>query len=603
MNERTKTGLLIVQVALVMGVLGDVLLRATPWGLNVLLFNAAFAGGMIMLLKRRAPERLNAQTLSLFGALIFFASMFVWRDSIEMRVADTFAIIAILSVLFVPKLNVAPNIAGAFHYAVGFVWSALNAVFAPLALLIGDIEWQTTERAGWRKHLFSTLRGVAIATPLLVIFGALFVAADAAYEGMVMRVLNVEFETIFTHVLLFGLFSWLSAGYLRGAIINVPNPISPFVTPETPSVVPEEKEGSRVDRVRAESGEYPVTLPDNRSAFEHLNISDPPNAKEKEKETQSTGSETDPEPKPDPEIKTDKPKWNWATIDNTMFPQAFTLGRVEVGVILGLMNLLFLSFVIIQVPYLFGGMDLVQNTPDFKLAEYARRGFGELVAVSALVLPTLLIGQWLIRKNDNFAQNLFRILAGSQIVLLFVIMASAVQRLVLLTGNLGYGMTTVRLYPLIFMTWLAVVFVWFGVTVMRGARQYFAWGALWSAFFILGATHVLNPDEFIVKTNLALMRQGRSFDARYNASLSQDAIPTLITSLNELSLRDQCHAKRVLWGLRSGRNEQDNRDIRSWNISRSRANSLLTDSANLGLEDIAVDSGGRHQCVQVFDQD
>src|SRR5205085_10527751 len=134
-------------------------------------------------------------------------------------------------------------------------------------------------------------------------------------------------------------------------------------------------------------------------------------------------------------------------------------------------------------------------TADFKLAEYARRGFGELVAVSALVLPTLLLGHWLIRKEEKFAQNLFRILACIQIGLLFVIMASAVQRLVLLTGNLGYGMTTDRLYPLILMTWLAIVFVWFGTTVLRGARKHFAWGALWSAFFILGATHVLNPDE------------------------------------------------------------------------------------------------------------
>src|SRR2546423_1610091 len=133
--------------------------------------------------------------------------------------------------------------------------------------------------------------------------------------------------------------------------------------------------------------------------------------------------------------RSDDKKWTWSDISNTILPKAFTLGTTEVAVILGLMNLLFLSFVIVQVPYLFGGMELVQNTPDFKLAEYARRGFGELVAVSALVLPTLLVGQWLIRKKNPFAQKLFRVLAGVQIALLFVIMASAVQRLVLLTGN------------------------------------------------------------------------------------------------------------------------------------------------------------------------
>src|SRR5687768_18426844 len=98
-------------------------------------------------------------------------------------------------------------------------------------------------------------------------------------------------------------------------------------------------------------------------------------------------------------------------------------------------------------------------TPDLGLAEYARRGFGELVAVSALVLPLLLAVHWLIKKEDKLAGTLFKILAGVQIAMLFVIMASAVQRLVILTGNLGYGLTTVRLYPMIFMSWLAIVFI------------------------------------------------------------------------------------------------------------------------------------------------
>lgn len=151
----------------------------------------------------------------------------------------------------------------------------------------------------------------------------------------------------------------------------------------------------------------------------------------------------------------------------------------------------------------------------------------------------LLVSHWLLRKDDRTASLLYRVLAGVQIVLLFVIMASAVQRIVLLTGNLGYGMTTVRLYSLIFMTWLAVVFIWFGATVLRGARKHFAWGALWSALFILGATHVFNPDEFIVRHNLALMREGREFDAGYNGQLSDDALQVLTDSVGQLNDEDR----------------------------------------------------------------
>ena len=241
-------------------------------------------------------------------------------------------------------------------------------------------------------------------------------------------------------------------------------------------------------------------MPNNASILDHINKSDPPNA-EASQVSQPAGR---------------KKGWQWQNFDNSVIPQAFTLGVIETTIVLGLINLLFISFVIVQVPYLFGGMELVQNTPDFKLAEYARRGFGELVAVTVLVLPVLLLTHWLLRKENPVNEKIYRIFAGIQIVLLFVIMASAAQRLFLLTGSVGYGLTTVRFYPMVVMIWFAIVFIWFGLTVLRGARQYFAWGALWSAFFVLVGVHVINPDEFIAKP-CRIMNEGREFDAEYNA--------------------------------------------------------------------------------------
>jgi len=538
-----------------------------PWGLNVLIFNAAFAAGMLILLRRHAPDYLTRHTMALFGALIFFASMFVWRDSIELRLADTAAIITILSVLFLPRMKIATQAAGVFHYIVAFLWSGLNAVFAPVAVLAVDIDWKMMPGSTWSRHLFSVLRGVAIAMPIMLIFGALFSAADAVYAGWIERVFNIVPETVFTHVLLISIFSWLSAGYLRGVLIRPAEPAD--IAPASPIPTRAETDAglSTVDRVRAESGEYPVTLPGDRSVVEHLNISEPPDA-------------------PDNAVETPKNaewgKWDWAKIENTILPPVFTLGTVEVGVILGLINLLFLSFVAVQVPYLFGGMELVQNTPDFKLAEYARRGFGELVAVSALVLPILLVSHWLVRKENPITEKLFRVLAGVQIALLFVIMASAVQRIFLLTGDLGYGLTTIRLYPMIFMVWLALVFGWFGLTVLGGARKHFAWGALWSAFFILGATHVLNPDEFIVKTNIALAQQGREFDADYNANLSDDALPILLQSIETLSADDRQTAVRSI--AKRYCEMRDEGDMRSWNLSRWRAARVMNSNEGLVQE-------------------
>ena len=447
------------------------------------------------------------------------------------------------------------------------LWAGINSAFAAGAVLGSDIGWSELEIGGWRKHALSAFRGVLIAAPLVLIFGALFMAADAVYDGWVRATLNVDLSVVFSHGILFTVFVWLTAGYFRGALFAGTSTASAATLSVLKTDAAESRE-SKVDRFRSEKGEDPIVLPGGKTVVEHINTPDEPAPAEDPSESAAAGEQK-------------RPEWSWANIDNSIVP-GFTLGAVEVGVILGLVNLLFLSFVIFQVPYLFGGMELVQNTPDFKLADYARRGFGELVAVAALVLPMLLISHWLMKKESSSAQTLFRILAGVQIALLFVIMASAVQRLVLLTGDLGYGLTTVRLYPMIFMTWLAVVFVWFALTVLRGARQHFAWGALWAAFTILGATHVLNPDKFIVDTNVGLMHHGREFDASYNSTLSDDALPALMGTFDNLSEPDQQIVIRRIAGRFCDMRSETG--LRSWNFSRWQASRLLNSDATLVKE-------------------
>jgi len=216
----------------------------------------------------------------------------------------------------------------------------------------------------------------------------------------------------------------------------------------------------------------------------------------------------------------------------------------------------------------------VQNTPDFKLAEYARRGFGELVTVAALVLPILLLSHWLLRRDSPVNEKIYRVLAGIQIALLFVIMISATQRLLLLTGNLGYGLTTVRLYPMVFMIWLALVFGWFALTILRGAREQFAWGALWTALFVVGTLHVLNPDDFIVRTNVRLLQQGRVFDSNYAANLSDDAVPALLENLPAMSFEQQCTVKYKI--AQRSATAQTETDFRTWNWSRFAARNMMT---------------------------
>ncbi|MCA1623872.1 MAG: DUF4173 domain-containing protein [Acidobacteria bacterium] len=518
-NDKTKTGLEILEAAVLLGVLGDALLRVTPWGLNVFLWVSVLVAAMIALTLRRKSEFWSVQIASLHGALIFFAAMFVWRDSVELKLLNTLAILTILAILTLPALKIKAQIAGVFQYFYAALWSGVNAAFAPFFLVFGDIKWKTIPQKGWTKHLISVLRGLAIATPILLIFGALFMAADAVFQGIIEQTFQINPEILFTHLLLIGFVSWVSAGYLRGSLVEA------FSREKT-------------SEVKAQT----------------ISITEPA-----KNENENGAAEI----KPQEETK----NWEWRSFDNSVLPRVFTLGAIEVSIVLGLINLLFLSFVIVQIPYLFGGMELVQNTPDFKLAEYARRGFGELVTVAALVLPILLFSHWLLRKDKPANEKIYRVLAGIQIVLLFVIMISATQRLLLYTGNLGYGLTAQRLYPMAFMIWLAVIFVWFALTVLRGAREQFAWGALWSALFVLVTLHVFNPDDFIVRTNVNLMQQGRSFDTVYVSELSDDAVPALLESMPTLNFEQQCVVKNKL--SRRFATAQTENDFRTWNWSRS----------------------------------
>src|SRR5207247_1533398 len=104
--------------------------------------------------------------------------------------------------------------------------------------------------------------------------------------------------------------------------------------------------------------------------------------------------------------------------------QDLSLGIVPTGTALGVLDLLFLVFVVIQLRYFFGGAELIERTIGLTYAEYARRGFFELVTASALVLPILVGGDWALRHEPREHQRTFRFLAGLLLVLLAVVMAS-----------------------------------------------------------------------------------------------------------------------------------------------------------------------------------
>jgi hypothetical protein len=216
------------------------------------------------------------------------------------------------------------------------------------------------------------------------------------------------------------------------------------------------------------------------------------------------------------------------------------LGLGQVGVVLAVVDVLFLAFVAVQFRYLFGGAAQVQAITGLTWAEYARRGFFELVTVAALALPLLLLADWSFDHRGPTRVRVFRGLALLMLVLLDIMLASALYRMRLYTVQ--FGLTEQRFYTTAFMGWLVLVFGWFGATVLRGRRERFGTGALAAGWLVLAALNLANPDALIAGVNLQRAEQGRPFDTAYAESLSADALPALHRGMPALGSADACTA-------------------------------------------------------------
>ncbi len=108
---------------------------------------------------------------------------------------------------------------------------------------------------------------------------------------------------------------------------------------------------------------------------------------------------------------------------------------------LGLVNALFLAFILFQANYLFGGEATWQTIENLSYAEYAKNGFGELAAVCGLVIFLLATVRYLVR---NSSRRFIRLAQVTLMVQAIVVAISAFQRLALYVD--AYGFTVLRLF-------------------------------------------------------------------------------------------------------------------------------------------------------------
>ena len=447
MSDRTRVGLGILGAAAALGVLGDLLLRETPWGLNWALWAAA----LILL-----GLALGARRRFALGLALLFSAALAWRASPALAALNVLASAGALALAAIPIVRV-----GVVGHLLATLRLGGDAAAGPVQVAIDDVDWKEVPSGGVRAQVPSIARGLLVAMPLVLVFGGLFIAADEVFGDLVGNAFDIGDPA--THIAVFLLWAWIASGVIRHLV--------------------------------AERGSIDAKTP-------------------------------------------------------------HTYGSTEVAIALGSLVALFLAFVIVQLRYLFGGNDRVLETAGLTYAEYARRGFLELVLVAALTLPVLLVGDAVAKSR-----RLFRGLALALVVLLGVVMASALQRMLLYTD--AYGLTRLRLYATAFMVALALTFAWLVVTVLRERRTNFALGAIAIAFVTVAGLNVLNPDALIARVNIDRHVAGKPLDSIYLAQLSTDATPTILSRLDRVPANEAEFLRRAL--------EPNDGGWRTWSWSRARA--------------------------------
>lgn len=212
-------------------------------------------------------------------------------------------------------------------------------------------------------------------------------------------------------------------------------------------------------------------------------------------------------------------------VENTKPLVSLFLGMTETSVILSGVLLLFAVFVMLQFQYFFSGKANI-HIEGFTYADYARRGFGELVAVAVLSILLVKGLSFISSRETEKDRRTFTILSVALVALVLVILVSAFQRLFLYES--AYGFSRLRTYSHVFMVWLGVLLIAIALMEIFRQQKRFFIVVLAAAAGLSLTLNTLNVDQFIVRRNIGRTIEGEVLDAGYLSSLSTDAIPELV---------------------------------------------------------------------------
>jgi hypothetical protein len=198
------------------------------------------------------------------------------------------------------------------------------------------------------------------------------------------------------------------------------------------------------------------------------------------------------------------------------------------------LDALVLLFVLVQVGALLGGHRHVLETAGLSYAQYAREGFAQLVAVTALTLVVVAVAARRAPRQSARDRLVSRLTLGVLCVGTLGVVASALRRMDLYVE--AFGLTRLRVFVTVVELALGVVFVLLLVAGVRWQGGWLPRAVVQVAALAMLGLALANPDAQIVRHNTTA-ELAADLDVDYLASLSADAVPAFAQIEGDPALR------------------------------------------------------------------
>jgi hypothetical protein len=194
---------------LVMGIAGDLLLRAGPFGIGLFLWLALLAASALWLARSAGPARLHSIAIWSAAALCA-ASITVMRDLEALIPAMLLVIVACAVMTSLESSGITLRAARIRDYLVtGFTFPLQMLTFTPRLLKQANFSAITGN-----QRVPGVVRGIVLALPVLLVFGALFASADAGFSRYLSGLTTIVSPATLQHMLVVLILGWLATSLL-----------------------------------------------------------------------------------------------------------------------------------------------------------------------------------------------------------------------------------------------------------------------------------------------------------------------------------------------------------------------------------------------------